>query len=347
MSERPDIDLQALFEHFVALAPKQWDAHWAACQSESEFPRRRTRKRGGRPRGSLGGHARLIREEVHGLLPDYDVMTVRQAFYALTVRGIVEKTEAGYRQVQRQILLMRREGILPWEFIADGTRWVHAPETWDDVDDVLQETARTYRRNLWRSQNVRLELWLEKDALASIVSEITYAYDVRLMVARGQSSDTYCHSAAQEARNAWEKANVETHVYTLFDSDKSGRIAAQKVAEKLATYSGGAPITVEALAVTDWQIETWNLPTRPAKEKGEPDAVELDAIEAARRNGRYRVGKRRRRPTSETMEIAALLKSRGLVVGAISEKLGVSEPYVRKCLSKSRTAEKGAANPHG
>ncbi len=65
-------------------------------------------------------------------------MTVRQVFYALTVRGVVAKTEAGYRQVQRQVLLMRREGVLPWAFIADGTRWVREPETWDTVDDALQ-----------------------------------------------------------------------------------------------------------------------------------------------------------------------------------------------------------------
>jgi hypothetical protein len=38
-------------------------------------------------------------------------------------------------------------------------------------------------------------------------------------------------------------------------------------------------ITVTNLAVTDKQIIEWNLPTRPAKEKGEPDEVELDAIE--------------------------------------------------------------------
>ena len=205
-------------------------------------------------------------------------MTVRQVFYALTVRGVVAKTEAGYRQVQRQVLLMRREGLLPWEFISDGTRWVHKPETWNTVDDALQETARTYRRNLWLSQNVRLEFWLEKDALASIVSEITFKWDVRLMVSRGQSSDTYCYHAAQEARRAWDEAGVETFVYTLYDADKSGRVAGQVIAEKLRDYSDYAPITVIPLAVTDEQIVDWNLPTRPAKEKGEPDAVELDAI---------------------------------------------------------------------
>jgi len=236
------------------------------------------KRRGGRPQGSLGAKAQAIRESVVDLQDEYNVMTVRQAFYALTVRGVVEKTEAGYRQVQRQILLMRREGILPWKFIADGTRWVHAPETWNSSDDALREIARTYRRNLWRSQKARLEFWLEKDALASIVSEITYAWGVRLMVSRGQSSETYCYNAAQEAQTAWDQAGVETFLYALYDSDKSGRIAAEKIEEKLQIYSGDAPITFGLLAVTDHQIGLWNLPTRPAKEKGEPDAVELDAI---------------------------------------------------------------------
>jgi hypothetical protein len=219
-----------------------------------------------------------IRNAILDLPGKQEQMTVRGIFYALTVRGVVEKSESGYRQVQRQVLLLRRAGELPWSFVADGTRWVREPETWDCVKDALQETARLYRRNLWRSQSERIEIWLEKDALASLVSPVTYQWGVRLMVSRGQSSDTYCHSAAQDAREAWDQAEIETVVYTLYDSDKSGRIAAEKVEEKLRAYSNYAVITVVPLAVTDEQIAAWNLPTRPAKERGEPSAVELDAI---------------------------------------------------------------------
>jgi hypothetical protein len=236
------------------------------------------KKPGGRPRGSISSQTAAIREAILSLQDEYDVMTVRQVFYALTVRGVIAKEEAGYRQVQRQVLALRRECLLPWTFIADGTRWVHAPETWDEVNDAVRETARTYRRNLWRTQAERIEVWLEKDALASIVSEVTFKWGVRLMVSRGQASDTYCWRAAQDAREAWTWAGLSTTVYTLYDADKSGRVAAAKVAEKLAGYSDGTPISFELLAVTDRQIAEWNLPTRPAKEKGEPDAVELDAI---------------------------------------------------------------------
>jgi hypothetical protein len=232
-----------------------------------------SRKRG-RP---LGPKAKEIRAAVVGLTELYDLMTVRQIFYALTVRGVVEKTEAGYRQVQTQVLRMRRDGLLPWSFIADSTRRQRKPDSYDTVKDALAEVTNTYRRNLWRTQQVRIEVWLEKDALASVVMGVTVPWDVPLMVSRGQSSDTFCYQAAQEARNAWENG-ITTHIFALYDADRSGRNAAEQIRKKLQSYSGGAPIVFQLPAVTDRQIEEWSLPTRPAKENADETAVELDAI---------------------------------------------------------------------
>ena len=39
-------------------------------------------------------------------------MTVRQVFYQATVKGIIEKSEAGYAKVQTTLTLMRRDGEL-------------------------------------------------------------------------------------------------------------------------------------------------------------------------------------------------------------------------------------------
>jgi hypothetical protein len=237
-------------------------------------------KKSGRP---LAVQTVAIREAILELPCEQEMMTVRGCFYALTVRGVVEKSEAGYRQVQRQALLLRRTGVLDWGFIADGTRWVRQPELWDSTEDALWAVARTYRRNLWRSQLCRIEVWLEKDALASLVVDVTDRWGVRLMVSRGQSSDTYCHAAAEEAERAWHDAGLATFVYMLFDADKAGRVAAAKVDEKLHAYSNDAAITCELLAVNDEQIQAWNLPTRPEKQ-GHGEAVELDAIPPARLN---------------------------------------------------------------
>ncbi|MGI8714332.1 MAG: hypothetical protein ACR2NR_14385 [Solirubrobacteraceae bacterium] len=67
---------------------------------------------------------------------------------------------------------------------------------------------RYLRRDLWQSQNVRIEVWLEKDALADVVADVTSNWDVSLMVSRGQSSATYLYSAAQEAKHAYEQSGA-------------------------------------------------------------------------------------------------------------------------------------------
>src|SRR5262245_8609316 len=77
-------------------------------------------------------------------------MTVRQVFYQATVRGIVEKAETGYSKVQTDLTIMRRAGELPYHWLAHNTRWQRKPDTFDSVEDALRETARFYRKNLWR-----------------------------------------------------------------------------------------------------------------------------------------------------------------------------------------------------
>ena len=128
-----------------------------------------TRNSHGRRKGQIGAVATAIREAVlDDLTARYDRMTVRQVFYALEVAGVVEKTEGGYRQVQKQLHVMRHENLLPWGFVVDGTRWQRKPGTFDSAEDYIDSMARSYRRDLWQSQNVRIEFWLEKDALAGI-----------------------------------------------------------------------------------------------------------------------------------------------------------------------------------
>lgn len=245
----------------------------------------RTSNSRGRP---LSATTKAIRSAVVDLQHEHERMTVRQVFYALEVQGIVAKTEAGYRQVQQQVLRMRRDGLLPWAFITDGTRWQRKPDSWDRVEDAVAHMAKTYRRDLWRSQGVRLEIWLEKDALADVIVDTTAKWDVPLMVSRGQSSATFLWSAAMNARRAWEESEVRTAIYALYDRDAGGHRAARTIERDLRTHAPDVPIYFELLGVTDDQVDFWDLPTRPAKRsdpeaaKFEGPAVELDAIPPAR-----------------------------------------------------------------
>ncbi len=221
------------------------------------------------------------RDRIYEIVHDGRPMTVRQVFYQATVHGFIEKTEAGYQKVQTDLTIMRRAGYLPYDWLADNTRWQRRPKTFDSVSDALTETARLYRKSLWSHADCYVEVWLEKDALSGVVLPVTAAYDVPLMVARGYASLSFLHSAAEHIADL----DVPTFIYHLGDYDPSGVNAGEKIEETLRELAPNAEIYFERLAVTPEQIIEWNLPTRPtkmtdtrAKRHGDI-SVELDAID--------------------------------------------------------------------
>ncbi len=127
-----------------------------------------------------------IKTEIHEVLANENPMTVRQVFYRLVSLGVIDKTEAEYKTTVCRLLTdMRRNGEIPYQWIADNTRWMRKPNTYSDLEEAVQETAQFYRRRLWDDQGVYVEVWLEKDALSGVLYPITAKYDVPLMVTRG------------------------------------------------------------------------------------------------------------------------------------------------------------------
>ncbi|WP_363347423.1 hypothetical protein [Methylocystis echinoides] len=221
------------------------------------------------------------RDRLYEIVRDGRPMTVRQVFYQATVQGFIEKTEAGYQKVQTDLTIMRRAGRLPYNWLADNTRWQRRPKTFDSVADALVETARLYRKSLWSSADCYAEIWLEKDALSGVILPVTAEYDVPLMVARGYASLSFLHSAAEQIADL----DIPAYIYHLGDYDPSGVNAGEKIEQTLRELAPDADIYFERLAVTPDQIRDWNLPTRPtkmtdtrAKRHGDI-SVELDAID--------------------------------------------------------------------
>jgi hypothetical protein len=213
-------------------------------------------------------------------------VTVRQLYYAAEVAGLpgIEKDEAGYARIQRQVLALRRDGRMPYDRIADATRWMRKPRSYDGLADALEATAAFYRRSLWADRDDRVEVWLEKDALAGVVLPITALFDVPLMVTRGYSSETFAWEAVRAAASSGARSLV---IYILADFDRSGQDAARSLREKLGRFGQehGLEIAFEQLGVTVEQIRDMRLSTRPPKRSAPADrawphafACELDAI---------------------------------------------------------------------
>jgi hypothetical protein len=229
-----------------------------------------------------------IRDAIIDVVESDPPMTVRQVFYQLVTRGVIEKTEDEYqRTIIRLLTDMRLEGDIPFNYIVDESRRVRITQTFDNVADAVAHTAKFYRRSALAQSDDYLEIWLEKDALAGVLWDVTSEYDVPLMVSRGMPSLTFLYSCARQIERAWLNGK-QTYIYQFGDHDPSGVLIPQTIERRLGELCEQLhcdPPIVQRVALTEDMIAEFNLPTRPTKRNGnthanrfEGDSVELDAL---------------------------------------------------------------------
>jgi hypothetical protein len=239
-----------------------------------------------------------IKEELLAIVEEDAPMTVRQVFYAATVRDLVEKTENEYTNtVARLLLEMRRSGDMPYSWITDATRWMHKADSYHGLKAFIDRHQQAYRRDLWADADEYVEVWCEKEALAGVIYDVTHEFDVPLMVSKGFASESYLYTAADEITDRLVAGKTKAVIYFFGDYDPSGLRISKSIEEGIRRLAGpmwdeGDRLGEEHLefhrvAVTPTQIEQWNLPTRPTKLDGnrhakgwaaDQESVELDAI---------------------------------------------------------------------
>jgi len=229
-----------------------------------------------------------VRKAIHDVIKADHPMTVRQVFYQLVTRGVVEKTEIEYQQtVVRLMTDMRLDGSLPFSWVTDESRRARITQTFDSIQDALDHTAKFYRRSALDRADDYLEIWVEKDALAGVMWAPASEYDVPLMISRGMPSITFLYGTALAIRRA-AIAGKTSYIYQFGDWDPSGVLIPQTIKRRLSEMCRRlhcpSPI-VKRVALTKDQIEEYDLPTRPTKREGnrhaykfEGDSVELDAL---------------------------------------------------------------------
>ena len=197
------------------------------------------------------------------LKAEADQITIRHLYYRLTGQHVIPKTEAAYKGLCSHLSKWRRTGKVEWSAFADNTRWHIKHRTYGSVDDALRNTVQNYRRDLWDTQPFYIEVWVEKDAMASIVAGKANQWGVPVFVCRGFASLSSLYAAAATFRAATE-AGKKVIIYHLGDYDPSGVAAGESI---LKAFRDDFKVDLDFVraAVTEEQIERLNLPTRPTK----------------------------------------------------------------------------------
>jgi len=219
---------------------------------------------------------------IMAIADEYDRMTIRQLYYQLVSRGVIEKTEQAYKRVCDVSANMRVRGDLPYGKIADGSRQRRRASQWRSARDLMESAVNQYRKDYWLHQPEHIEVWCEKDALSGVLLPLCDQWGVHYVAARGNPSITLIYESAIDM---FDHEQPDTIVY-VGDHDASGRGISDRLEEQFAMHE--IDVVVERVAVNPDQIAAYGLPTRPGKKSDSQQAkfaaefgdasVEVDAL---------------------------------------------------------------------
>lgn len=198
----------------------------------------------------------------------YD-LTLRQLYYQLVARAVIANNERSYNNVGAMISNARLAGLIDWDDIVDRTRHVRALSHWNKPADIIKGAAQQFRYDLWKGQPIRVEVWVEKDALVDVIGQACTRLDVPFFSCRGYTSQSEMWGAAQRLMQYQEHDGAERVVILhLGDHDPSGLDMTRDIDERLCGfhgYHGFLVPEIKRIALNIDQVRKYNPPPNPAK----------------------------------------------------------------------------------
>lgn len=204
---------------------------------------------------------RIVRQvvEIVEELSNYLPLTLRQIHYQLVARNVpgYENTQNKYKQLSGWLYDARVDGLISWDVMVDRGRGFSDLSGFYSskgyLTAYLKHIRGNYRRNLLQGQSMRIEVWTEKDALASVIERFASPYTVSVQPCRGFGSGSQFDEVV--------KRNGDKPLKVLYfgDHDPSGlwmsdRDICRRLSEKHGIY-----VQLDRVALNHDQVEEYNL----------------------------------------------------------------------------------------
>jgi len=209
---------------------------------------------------------RALVTQVNEIISEYQSqgysLTLRQVYYQLVARGLIPNNDKSYRVVGNAVNDGRLAGLIDWHAIEDRTRRIRTLSHWNSPAGIIVSAMHSYYMDHWEGQEYYVEIWVEKDALISIVETVAQKWDVPCFSCRGYTSQSEMWAAAQRFTNKTEvgKNNILIH---LGDHDPSGIDMTRDIEDRLRFF--GTSIEVNRIALNRDQVDAYKPPPNPAK----------------------------------------------------------------------------------
>ncbi len=227
-------------------------------------------------------------EDANAIIEEYQnqgfTLTLRQLYYQFVSRDLMANTERAYKSLGGLISDGRIAGYIDWDAIEDRTRNLQQLNRWDSPAHAMDFILDQYHIDWWKDQDYRVEVWIEKEALAGVFEQVCDDWDVPFFCCRGYTSQSEMWRAAERL----DSYNQESVILHFGDHDPSGIDMTRDIIDRLNLFMT-SNLILERLALNMDQVRQYNPPPNPAKvtdsrfasyrtEYGD-ESWELDALE--------------------------------------------------------------------
>lgn len=192
------------------------------------------------------------------------MLTLRQLYYQFVARDLLPNEPREYDRLGSIVNDARLAGMIDWSAIEDRTRELTERPTWGGPQEIVRASGDQYRRDLWEDQHDRVEVWIEKEALAGVFERVCEEERIPYFSCRGYTSQSAMWAAAQRMLTYIEQGQ-EVVILHFGDHDPSGIDMSRDIRDRLAMF--GADVLVKRLALNMSQVRHYNPPPNPAKVK--------------------------------------------------------------------------------
>lgn len=212
-------------------------------------------------------------EQCNRIIEEYQadnlMLTLRQLYYQLVSRDLLANKLQEYNRLGSVVNDGRLAGLIDWEAIEDRTRNLAALSHWNSPADIIKSAAHSFRLDKWDTQPMRVEVWIEKEALAGVFQRICQQLDVAYFACRGYTSQSEMWVAAMRfLRYIQDGKNVT--VLHFGDHDPSGIDMTRDIEDRIrmfiAHHQGDSDaFAIKRIALNMDQVRKYKPPKNPAK----------------------------------------------------------------------------------
>lgn len=191
------------------------------------------------------------RAEAEGLIAQAEVfceqyaaqgyeLTLRQLYYQFVAADLVVNSDKSYNNLGNVISKARLAGMIDWDHITDRHRKGPVGRLDDtSIESAINRAAERHTLDLWNDQDLRVEVWVEKDALSQVAERAADRRQVEVFACKGYVSSSAMWEAAQRFRRDYMEHGQRVLILHLGDHDPSGLDMTRDIRERLNRFVVG------------------------------------------------------------------------------------------------------------